>query len=45
MGIGHLREKRGAVVLRSNMFFSAFSFAFGVALIRLVYIQVQRVKT
>lgn len=34
--IGHLRKKRGEAVLRLDMFFYAYAFAFGMALIRLV---------
>lgn len=37
MGIGHLRKKRGEAVIRIDMFFYAYAFAFGMALIRLVY--------
>jgi len=37
MGIGHLRQKRGEAVIRIDMFFYAYAFAFGMALIRLVY--------
>lgn len=35
MGSGYLRKKRGEAVLRIDMFF--YAFAFGMALIRLVY--------
>ena len=37
MGIGHLRKKRGEAALRIDMFFYAYVFAFGMALIQLVY--------
>lgn len=37
MGIGHLRKKRDEAVLRIDMFFYAYTFAFSMTLIRLVH--------